>query len=420
MQGYVEVAQSFSPDPLPEGTAQRLLNRLTTLPGYREEQVRSAYRDGKQLGGYRIYERLLRVGAARLVTGCIGGVYTRAEARNQGVATALMHDALAYAQAHDYALLLLDGIPKFYHRYGYCDVYDLTTQELDRQAILALPQSPYTVRLATGDDAASLFALYERQSGPYIGSFERSVEQQAHWLQHLEPERLLLAIDPTGQVRGYLFLAATQARGDFFLAGTQLWELAVDDWPAAVALLQYHVQIAKGRESQTSPEAFLYSVPPTSPVAQWVVEQLEVVDISTWDAPIFGWAVHEQTFRHRNAGWMARLVSLPALIQAMLPEWQARWQRSLAHWSGNVSLAVGDEPFTIRIDDTNLQLLNAPTHTANALSMTPQAFTQVMFGYCPIVRVLEQHGHTLPNDLETVLTILFPTGQTWIPASDWF
>ena len=62
-------------------TAPRLLQKLTTAPGYRQEQVRSAYHNGKQLGGYRVYERLLRVGAVRLLTGCIGGVYTRAEAR---------------------------------------------------------------------------------------------------------------------------------------------------------------------------------------------------------------------------------------------------------------------------------------------------------------------------------------------------
>ena len=420
IQGYVEVAQSFSPDPLPPDTEQRLLNRLTSLPGYREEQVRNAYRDGKQVGGYRIYERILRVGAAGLVTGCIGGVYTRAEARNQGVATALMHDALAYAQAHDYALLLLDGIPKFYHRYGYCDVYDLTTQQLDRQAILALPQSPYTIRRATTNDAANLLALYKQQFGPYIGSFERSVEQQAHWIQHLELERLLLAVDSTDQVKGYLFLATTQARGNFFLTGTQLWEMVVDDWPAAVALLQRHAQMAKGREGEATSESFLYSVPPGSPVAQWMAEHLEVVDISTWDAPVFGWAVREQTFRHCNAAWMARLVSLPALTRAMLPEWQARWQRSLAHWSGDISLAAGDEAFTLHIADANLQLLHAPGSTATALSLTPQAFTQVVFGYRSINRVLEQHGHTLPDDLATVLTILFPGGQSWIPASDWF
>lgn len=79
------------------------------------------------------------MGAARLATGCIGGVYTRAEARMQGVATALMNDAIAYALTHEYPLLLLNGIPKFYDRYGFCDVYDLSMQELDRQAILSLP-----------------------------------------------------------------------------------------------------------------------------------------------------------------------------------------------------------------------------------------------------------------------------------------
>ncbi len=420
IKGYVEIAQSFSPDPLPEDTANRLQYRLTTLPGYRQEQVRSAYRNGKQLGGYRIYERLLRVGAARLAVGCIGGVYTHAEARNQGVATALMHDAIEYAQAHNYPLLLLDGIPKFYHRYGYSDVYDFSTQELDRQAILALPESPYTVRFSTPDDAKSLLALYEHQFGSYTGCFERSIEQQTHWMDHLEPEKLLLATDAADQVQGYLCLASAQARGAFFLAGTQVWELVVDDWPAAVALLQYHVRLVEGRKGQAVPEFFLYTVPPMSSVAHWMVEHLEVVDISRWDNPTFGWAVREQTFRHRNAGWMARLVNLPALTRAMLPEWQARWQRSLAHWSGDVSLIVGNEAFTLRITGTNLQLLDTPGTTANALLLTPQAFTQAIFGYSPIVKVIQQHEHPLPNDLATVLTILFPTGQTWIPTSDWF
>jgi hypothetical protein len=151
-----------------------------------------------------------------------------------------------------------------------------------------------------------------------------------------------------------------------------------------------------------------------------MVEHLEVVDISTWDNPTFGWAVREQIFRHRNAGWMARLVSIPALTQVMLPEWQSRWQRSLAHWSGEISLVVGDEAFTLRLSGTNLQLLDRPGTIGNALYFTPQAFTQVVFGYAPIVSVLQPRDQPLPNDLATVLTILFPSEQTWIPASDWF
>jgi len=194
----------------------------------------------------------------------------------------------------------------------------------------------------------------------------------------------------------------------------------VDDWPATVALLQYHVRLVEGEIGHKALEALLYSVPPTSPVAHWMVENLEVVDISTGDMPVFGWAVREQTFRHRNAGWMARLVNLPALTRAMLPEWRARWQRSLADFSGDVSLMVGDEAFTLRIAGTDLQLLAAPSITANALLLTPQAFIQVVCGACPIGRVLQQREHVLPSDLATVLTILFPSGQAWIPTSDWF
>ncbi|HZR39793.1 MAG TPA: GNAT family N-acetyltransferase [Ktedonobacteraceae bacterium] len=415
MEGYVQVNQAFSSDPWPADAAQQRLRRITTSPSYRLEQIRSAYRDGVQLGGYRIDERLLRIGAARLTTGCIGGVYTRTEYRNQGVATALMHDAIAYAQERDYPLLLLDGIPKFYYRYGFCDVYDLSTQELDLQAILALPPSAYTVRPSTLNDAASLLALYNRHFGPYTGSFERSIEQQLHWMQHLGPENLWLAIDPAGQVRGYLFLVATQERGQFFLAGTQIWELAVDDWPATVALLQYHIRQA---ESHGTFPPFHYSVPLTSPVVYWMVENLEVVDISTWDMPVLGWAVHNHTFQHRHAGWMARLVSLPALTRAMLPEWQARWQHSLAHWLGYLSLLVGDEAFTLRIAGTDLQLLDKPDISVNTLSLTPQAFIQAVFGYCPITTVVQQRLQ--PDEIFTVLTILFPTGQPWISASDWF
>lgn len=54
------------------------------------------------------------------------------------------------------------------------------------------------------------------------------------------------------------------------------------------------------------------------------------------------------------------------------------------------------------------------------LSLTPQAFTQVVFGYAPIASVMQPRQHPLPDDLATVLTILFSTGQTWIPPSDGF
>ncbi len=55
-----------------------------------------------------------------------------------------------------------------------------------------------------------------------------------------------------------------------------------------------------------------------------------------------------------------------------------------------------------------------------SLSLTPQTFVQALFGYVFVADVLQQDGQRLPGDLVTILTILFPAGQTWIPASDWF
>ena len=134
--------QAFSHEPSP-ARARHWYQCVTTSPGYRPEQLRGAFRDGEQVGSYMIEERTMQVGTARLLTGCIGAVVTYPGHRYQGVATALMHDTLAYARSHRYALLLLDGIPKFYYRYGYDDVFDVAVQDIDRAAVLAHPPVRY-------------------------------------------------------------------------------------------------------------------------------------------------------------------------------------------------------------------------------------------------------------------------------------
>src|SRR6266851_8610884 len=63
--------QAFSEHPSPEG-AQRWQHYLTNLPEFQPEQLRGAFRDDELLGGYLMYERLLRMGAAAIPTGCIG------------------------------------------------------------------------------------------------------------------------------------------------------------------------------------------------------------------------------------------------------------------------------------------------------------------------------------------------------------
>ncbi|HJT59673.1 MAG TPA: GNAT family N-acetyltransferase, partial [Ktedonobacteraceae bacterium] len=83
----------LSPDPSP-ASALLIQNLTISRPESLAEQLRGAFLDGKQVGSYILHERLLRMGAARLPMGCVGSVVTYSGYRNQGIATAMMHDAI--------------------------------------------------------------------------------------------------------------------------------------------------------------------------------------------------------------------------------------------------------------------------------------------------------------------------------------
>jgi hypothetical protein len=116
---------------------------------------------------------------------------------------------------------------------------------------------------------------------------------------------------------------------------------------------------------------------------------------------------------------MARLVSLPTLAQALLPVWQARWRQSLAHWSGTIALMIEEDTCTLRFESTQLQLIES-SEGATIVRLSPQRFTQLVFGYRPVALILQHEAQTPPDEVVSILNILFPYGHTWIPASDWF
>ena len=402
--------QAFSPNPSPESV--RFWQGVTTSrPDFRPEQLRGAFRDGEQVGSYILYERVLRMGEARLATGCIGSVVTYPAYRQQGVATALMLDAIEYARTYGQPLLLLDGIPKFYHRFGYSDVFDSFVQDIDRAAILGQPQSMHSVRAATVDDAARVLALYERHFGPLTGSFVRTVEQQTHRLAYRSADiPMWLATHPDGDIEGYLSLGRPDEH-------SQAREMAADNWAATLALMQYHARLLEGADA---PATLRYRLPPGSPVLQWIVDHLEVSDTSHWRHPSDEWVMRSQMFHHRDAGWMARLVDLRTLAQAMLPELQARWRRSLSYWSGNVVLKVGDESWCLQIEGNEIGLGEQATDAGKAIELSPELFTQIVFGYRSIELAVQEQGRSVSHELLNVLSILFPIGHMWITASDWF
>jgi len=402
--------QAFAAEPSAE-SAERWQQFVTNSPEYRPEEIRGAFRADQQLGGYIIYERVLRMGTAQITTGCISAVVTHPAYRHQGVARSMMQDAIDYALAHKHALLMLDGIPKFYYRFGYTDMFDLSTQDINLSAVLAHPTSTYSVRPATVDDAESVLALYQQQYNPYTGSFTRTLKRQAYLLQYRSQQNpLLLAVDPSGKACGYLMLSRDEKH-------PQALEMAANNWQATIELLKHHAKLLSGPDA---PTALHYRLPPTAPALQWMIDNLEVPDTTMWRHPADEWGVRSQSFHHRHAGWMARLVHLPTLAQEILPEWQARWQRSLAHWSGEFSLLIDGQLCTLHINGSELTLVEASTPPAHNIQLTTQEFVQILFGYRPINQIIERREQAISSELQSVLNILFPDDHTWIPASDGF
>jgi hypothetical protein len=262
----------------------------------------------------------------------------------------------------------------------------------------------------TLEDAEHIVTLYNLHFGPLTGSFTRTVEWQHHRLQYRSADNpLWLAVDAAGHPQGYLALQGSVER-------FQAQEFAANTWAAALALLQHHAHLLDGPHA---PAALRYRIPPSAPVLYEMMDVLQVPDTSHWRHPPEEWAIRSQTYHHRFAAWMARLVSLPALAQALLPEWQARWRQSLAHWSGTISLMVGEDTCTLHFDRTQLQLVEA-SDRATTVRLSPQRFTQLVFGYRPVAFTLRQGAQSPPDAVVAVLTVLFPYGHTWIPASDWF
>ncbi|MBA2284415.1 MAG: sterol carrier protein domain-containing protein [Ktedonobacteraceae bacterium] len=279
--------------------------------------------------------------------------------------------------------------------------------EVDRSAILASTPAAYQIRAATVDDAAALLALYNRHCQHYTSSFERSLELQTYHLQYAR-NPTMVALSGQGQIVGYL----RYGQEDDVHVGR---EIAADNWDALHALLHYHASVF---EHDKAPNSLQYLLPLDSPMAHWMIDTLEVPDTSHWDSPALEWGVRGTIYHHRFAGWMARLTDLHLLMRSILPELQARWRRSLAQWTGDIALTVAGETCTLQVAGDDVQIVATPTASTAHLELTPQAVVQLVFGYRALSR-LTNLAH-LSDDTSSALSILFPTGHTWIPASDWF
>jgi len=392
--------QTFSPHVDALASLPQRRRFVENSPTFQPHQLRGAFVGNTFLGGCHIDARVLRIGPARLLTACIGGVVIATEHRKQGVAAELLRDAVRYAQQQKHTLLLLDGIADFYHRFGFIDIFDTITHTIESKVILAQPRSPYIVRQATFEDIPALFELYQRHYGSYTGSFERDQAFQERFFHERGGMKPHVAVDKKGVVQGYLLLSKQPEK-------LVAYEAAANDWQAALALLQQHVTLTQERHGEQSTN-ISWPLPPDSTTFYLLSDHLPL---------------RSQVTHTPDADWMARTADISTLIDALLPLWNVRWQKNSPVRSGILALTIEDVPFLPGADAVGIHLLDPMTssaHAARHITMSQHVFTQLLFGYRPISWAAKQPKQIIPEDLHAVLDILFPKTQAWIAGSDAF
>ena len=399
-------AQVFRPDEDPDLVSAQRQRFLMQEPNFHLDQLRAAFLDDDtQVGGYALLERTMCLGPARLRTGCINGVVTHPDYRHQGIASVLMRDAIRIAESKQYALLFLHGLTNFYPQFGYTDMLEDTPRHfLALQQLPTLTSEACTVRAATSEDVPAILACYQRHYSPYLGCFApvRTLQRQEHllfnWFELADGIQPLVALNSEQELQGYLLLS--RRRGKLYA-----YEVAADSWPATLALLHAHAQLLAAEPQP--PQELNWPLPPTDLTYYFLADHL---------------SVHSHLISSPNGGWMARPVHLPTLLQSLLPLWQQYWQERsrLMDWSGTFALTIDDHTSFLAITPDSIQFINGLSSSPLHVTLSSSVFTKLIFAFRPVSWAQIQPGQEIPEELISVLDILFPTNQAWVAGSDYF
>ena len=393
-------AKTFRPDEDTVLVASRRRRFIENDPDFQMIQLRSAFYRKAYVGSCRIQERSLCVESSRLRAGCIGGVVTDQNYRHQGIATALIQDAFAYAQNRQYSFLLLDGILDYYHQHDFIDVIEDLPQHAIKRALIP-DRSPEkcVVHAAEPSDAAPLLALYQAHNSASMCTFAptRTVDRQVHYLKNWPEDHLpLLAVDEEGTLQGYALLSKKREQNEAF-------EVAANTWPAIQTLLHFQNTLQAGK---SAPQTEMYWPLPLTDVTYYLLAD---------HLPM-----RSEIATYPDGGWMACMVSFSALIQSLLPLWQDRWQKQHIEWMGLLALIVDEERCILEISPSRVRQVDHLSDEEEEVSFSQQVFTQLVFGFRPVTWAAMQAGQHVPDELVPILDVLFPHKQSWIAGSDYF
>lgn len=354
--------------------------RYPHRPGFSPALHRVGVLDGQIVSHVLLETYTLRYGGARLRVVGIGKVYTDPVYQRRGYSAAVIRDALTRIIEMGAHLALLNGIRGYYPRFGFNPVFPDYTATFDAAEIAALP-TPLTVREPRLQDIPILAALFERHWGGRV-TFTRSPESWL-WrvLQGDDGKRVLVVCGEDDVPQGYI-------AGQNFIQPEV--EVVADTPDAALTLLSICGQWAV---DAGQPEV-RWLMPPDDALVAFA-QQIVTVNLSARYEP--------------DGGWMARLIDVQGLIEALLPEVIQQARLTMPDLEAEKLILVP------RADGIQIGLRQQPD-TLSRLS--PADFIRVVFGSLSPAAL--GHRSQLSAASVHLLQTLFPPRVAMLGGWDWF
>ena len=376
---------------------ERYQKYVHTDPSYRYDQSRVVVVNGQMVSTLRVWEREMRIGSIAIPMGGIGGVGTHLDHQGAGYATALMKDTTAYMGTVGYDVgVLFSAIPcAFYRKLGWASV-PLAGFRVTRRRNIGLGETEWHVEpFDEGRDLEPAIALYDKHNAQQSGSLVRT---RSYWGSG--PARLR-GILPTVVARqgnrlgGYLNF---QVEGK----SANILEVAHDQTqPQALTALVSHLLQVCEREGV---EELYGDIPHRHPMVSLLVE-----------------GTAGDTFLTGNSAMMLYPVNLPALLQRLLPELQARLDAANQKFPPvSLCFAVNDQEAGLRLLDNGTLQTFDPDEKAIRLALTGHLFWRALLGessWGQLEPTLDQQGIVVETEIAALLSILFPQQEVifWGP-----
>lgn len=382
------MAKTFGPDYF---TVSRLLDALVAgYPAFQREHTRVAFRNGQLAGAMRITTDTIRIGEARLKMGGLGWIAVSSEFRGQGVASAMIGDALAYMRRNNYHVSMLFGVVDFYHRFGFTTMLSDYQTAVDVLEAENAEHTPYKVRPGKPGDIAAIQKLHNAGESEVACSIVRSAAHLTNQWERWKPVQVLT--DERGKVVAY-FLPQDAKHG------LLVEELGLASRDQCGALL--HACAAHALERHAPQIRF--AAPPCHTFLKYLL-QFE----SKYEMHV-----------KRNRDGMLAIVNMEETLESMIPEWESGLSQSaLVRERAEVTLLIDKKPYRVRANRGALDV--TPNSGENKMSVTMAEFVQLLSGYRYLDEILESRRRILTAQGKALLQVLFPKRLPFVWPVDHF